>query len=51
MNVICEETAKPVPRTSTDVPTGPLCGDRVIAEVTMKVAEPVLELASVTVTV
>jgi hypothetical protein len=49
--VIVEESAKPVPDTVTVEPTLPLVGLRVMAEVTVNVAESVLALASVIVTV
>ena len=48
---IVVRTENPVPVTVTVVPTGPVLGDRVIAGVvTVKVAVPVSELASVAVT-
>jgi hypothetical protein len=44
-------TEKPVPLTVTEAPTAPEVGDRVIVGVvTVKVAEPVFDLASVAVT-
>jgi len=48
--VIVLEAVKPVPETVTVKPTFPLVGFRVMAEVTVKVAEPALELESVIVT-
>jgi hypothetical protein len=49
--VTVEEGAKPAPVTVTVAPTGPDVGDRVIDEVTVKVAVAVFALASVAVTV
>lgn len=49
--VIVEVPAKPVPETVTVVPTGPVVGLSVIEGVTVNVAEAVLALASVAVTV
>ena len=49
--IVVGETENPEPVTVTEVPTAPEVGDRVIAGlVTVKVAVPVSELASVAVT-